>query len=63
MLVTLDNDGQIVRVQVVTESGTSDLDDAAIKAFNDAGPFPNPPKGLIGAAGKVAIRWDFVLRT
>ncbi len=63
LLVTLDHDGQIVKVQIMSQSGTRDLDDAAIKAFNDAGPFPNPPKGLVNNQGTIQVRWDFVLRT
>lgn len=63
LLVTLDHDGQIVKVQIMSQSGTRDLDDAAIKAFNDAGPFPNPPKGLVDNQGTIQVRWDFVLRT
>lgn len=63
LMVTLDHDGQIVKVQIVGASGTRDLDDAAIRAFNAAGPFPNPPKGLANAQGQIQIRWDFVLRT
>jgi TonB family protein len=62
-LVTLDSAGEVVRVQLIEESGTRDLDEAAIKAFNTAGPFPNPPKGILDAEGRVQIRWDFVLRT
>jgi len=62
-LVTLNDHGEIVRVQIVEESGTRDLDEAAVKAFNEAGPFPNPPKGLIESDGKIQLRWDFVLRT
>jgi TonB family protein len=63
LMVTLNNQGEIVRVRIMEESGTQDLDDAAIKAFNQAGPFPNPPHGIVNAAGVVDIRWDFVLRT
>lgn len=62
-LVTLNAAGEIIRVQVLEESGTTDLDDAAIKAFNSAGPFPNPPKGIVDPNGLVQIRWEFVLRT
>ncbi len=62
-LVTLDQRGEIVRIQIIEESGSRDLDDAAIKAFNKAGPFPNPPSGLIEANGLVQIQWQFVLRT
>lgn len=64
VLVTLDHQGQITRVQILSQSGTRDLDDAAVKAFNDAGPFPNPPRGLIeGETSSIQVRWDFVLRT
>ncbi len=63
VLVTLDGGGQIVRVQMVEESGTRDLDEAAVKAFNDSGPFPNPPQGLADRDGNIRIRWDFVLKT
>ena len=62
ILVTMNAGGEIVKVQVIEQSGTRDLDDAAVKAFNEAGPFPNPPKGIVDN-GKIKIRWDFVLRT
>lgn len=62
-LVTLDTQGEVVQVQILDSSGTFDLDEAAIDAFNKAGPFPNPPQGLRDSEGKVQIRWDFVLRT
>lgn len=62
-MVTLNQKGEIVRVQLLEESGTHDLDQAAVDALNKAGPYPNPPKGLIDASGLVQIRWDFVLKT
>lgn len=62
-LVTLSNRGEIVRVQVLEESGTFDLDQAAVEALKQAGPYPNPPSGLVNGAGQVQIRWDFVLKT
>jgi TonB family protein len=62
-VVTLDSRGEVIRVQVLEESGTRDLDDAAVRAFNEAGPFPNPPKGLVEDTGQVKIQWQFVLRT
>jgi outer membrane biosynthesis protein TonB len=43
-------------------SGIKELDDAAIESFNDAGPFPNPPKGLV-VDGKVTIEWGFVVKS
>jgi TonB family protein len=63
MLVSLDKAGRIKRVKIITASGTTDLDEAATRAFNDAGPFPNPPTGLVDNSGEVLVRWDFVLRT
>lgn len=63
LMVFLTESGEIKRVQVLEESGTRDLDDAAVRAFNQAGPFPNPPRGLIESDGLVRIKWDFVLRT
>lgn len=62
-LVTLNRKGRIVRIQVMKESGVIDLDRAAVDAFNRAGPFPNPPTGLVEANGSVVLRWDFILRT
>ena len=63
VVVTLNTRGEIIKVEVVEESGTRLLDDAAVKAFNRAGPFPNPPKGIIGSDGIIKIRWDFILKT
>jgi len=60
--VTLDAQGKVVRVRLIEESGVLDLDEAAVAAFNDAGPFPNPPKGLINEQGQIELHWDFVLR-
>ncbi len=62
-LVTMNQKGEILRIQVLEESGTQDLDQAAIDALNKAGPYPNPPKGLIDSMGHVEIRWDFILKT
>lgn len=63
VLVVLNRLGEITRVQVLSESGTRDLDDAAVKAFNDAGPFPNPPQGIVDKNGEIEIPWEFILRT
>lgn len=62
-LVTLNTTGHVIAVRVLEESGTLELDDAAVKAFNDAGPFPNPPTDLVDQEGEVKVRWDFILRT
>lgn len=61
VLITLNNQGTLIRVQVMSESGVRDLDDAAVEAFRLAAPFPNPPKGIVDADGTIKIRWDFVI--
>ena len=62
-LVFLNKAGEIKRVQIVESSGKVDLDDAAVRAFNEAGPFPNPPTAMIGDQEEIEIPWDFVLRS
>lgn len=62
-LVTLDEQGEVVRVRMVGTSGTVDLDQVAVDALNRAGPYPNPPQGLINSSRQVEIRWDFILKT
>lgn len=63
LLITLSDQGNLVKVQILGESGVSDLDDAAMDAFRAAAPFPNPPKGIVEPDGTVKIRWDFVLES
>lgn len=62
LLVLLNTDGRIAKISRLTSSGVSEVDDAAIEAFNKAGPFPNPPKGMVEEDGFVRIRWDFILK-
>lgn len=63
LLVVLNSVGLLVKVQILNDSGIHDLDQAAIEAFRDAAPFPNPPRGIIESDGTVRIRWDMVLET
>ncbi len=63
VVVHLSRNGEITRVEVIGTSGTYDLDAAAVAAFNEAGPFPNPPKGMVGNREEIEIPWDFVLKT
>lgn len=60
--VTLDNEGNIVHVEVHSTSGVREFDDAAIESFNKAGPFPNPPRGMI-KNGLAEIEWGFVVKS
>ena len=61
VLITLNRAGQLVKVQVLNDSGIRDLDEAAIEAFKEAAPFPNPPEGIVEPDGTIKIRWDFIL--
>lgn len=60
--VTLNSRGEIVQVKILGTSGVRELDDAAIESFNQAGPFPNPPKDLL-VNGKATIEWGFVVKS
>lgn len=63
LIIVLNTEGALVKVQVLAESGVKDLDDAAIEAFRSAAPFPNPPRGIIETDGTVKIRWDCVVES
>ncbi len=59
--VILDYKGNIIDVKVKGTSGIRALDEAAIESFNKAGPFPNPPKGML-KSGRATIEWGFVVK-
>ncbi|MBX7230590.1 MAG: energy transducer TonB [Bdellovibrionales bacterium] len=61
VVIVLNKEGRLIRVEILSPSGVQDLDQAAIDAFQSAEPFPNPPKGLVEKDGLIRIRWDFVL--
>lgn len=60
--ITLNARGEIIGVKILGTSGVKELDDAAIESFNQAGPFPNPPKDLM-VNGKAVIEWGFVVKS
>ncbi len=60
--VTLNEKGEIIGVKILGASGVKELDDAAVESFNQAGPFPNPPKDLL-VNGKAVINWGFVVKS
>ena len=63
LIIILNKTGILVKVQVLSESGVRDLDEAAVEAFRQAAPFPNPPHGMIEPDGTIKIRWDFVVES
>lgn len=62
LMITLDSEGQIVKVQVKSSSGVRELDEAATESFNKAGPFPNPPRDML-VNGRTTIEWGFVVQS
>lgn len=61
LAVHLDAQGVVQRLQVVRESGLPFLDEEALRAFRSAGPFPNPPSGLVDEDGRIAFTFGFLL--
>ena len=53
--MVLDSQGGLDTLEVVHESGSDPLDDCVVRAFKLAGPFPNPPEGLIEKDGRVYL--------
>ncbi|HLU66530.1 MAG TPA: energy transducer TonB [Kofleriaceae bacterium] len=47
--VSLKPDGAVAKIFVTKKSGVDFLDDEAVRAFQEAQPFPNPPSGLVDA--------------
>jgi protein TonB len=59
--IHIDTRGNIVKIMLRSTSGVKELDDAAIESFNKAGPFPNPPQGMM-KDGVAVIEWGFVVK-
>jgi TonB family protein len=53
--IVLDSSGALQSIDVTSESGSPELDDCLVRAFRVAGPFSNPPKGMIQKDGTVPI--------
>ncbi|MBN1336352.1 MAG: TonB C-terminal domain-containing protein [Deltaproteobacteria bacterium] len=53
--VDLTPDGTVADVRVVEPCGSTPLDNAVLEAFRMAGPFPNPPQGLVGPDGMARL--------
>ena len=62
LVITLDRKGEIVDITIKGRSGVRELDEAAVESFNRAGPFPNPPRGMI-RDGYAKIEWGFVVKS
>lgn len=62
LTIVLSDKGQIIDIKIEGTSGIRELDQAAVESFNKAGPFPNPPKGLL-VDGRAVIQWGFVVKS
>lgn len=51
----LDSSGALESIELKQASTSAELDDAVMRAFRVAGPYPNPPAGLISADGRVYL--------
>jgi TonB family protein len=58
--IQLTPDGRLGNVALALPSGLEFLDDAAIEAFKEAEPFPNPPRQLIEANGHINFGFGFM---
>lgn len=57
--VTLDKVGNVVAVAVAEHSGALALDDEAVRAFKEAGPFANPPPQLFKGEERFTFLFGF----
>lgn len=57
--VALNLSGGLAKIVVSQPSGVSELDDEAVRAFNQAAPFVNPPKELANGDGLIVFEFGF----
>ena len=57
--VSLSRRGEVEKILVTTPSGVVALDDEAVRAFHAAGPFPNPPDGLVQKDNLITFGFSF----
>lgn len=62
LVIRIDEKGSIIGVNIKSTSGVKELDQAAVESFNQAGPFPNPPKKML-KNGVATIEWSFVVNS
>lgn len=59
----LNKTGHVKNVIVATSSGSVELDNAVVQALRNAGPYLNPPTGMIEKDGTVHIQGEFTIYT
>lgn len=59
--ILLEADGSLRDLRLVRGSGLGFFDAECLRAIREAAPFPNPPRGLVGPDGVIALRgWRLV---
>jgi TonB family protein len=61
LMVRLDENGEILKIEVERKSGAPHHDEEAERAMRAAAPFPNLPDGLADEHGHVDFRFGFIL--
>lgn len=61
--IVLNDRGELVDLEVIAPSFFPKYDQAAIDAFKEAAPFPNPPRSIVQDDGKVYVQWGMILYT
>lgn len=61
--IILNKNGELSKISITRNSGIEEIDGAAVKAFELASPFPNPPRGMVEKNGYVNLTWSFVVET
>lgn len=59
--VFLDTEGAVARIRILKRSGSTQIDEVAVLAFERVGKFPNPPEGMFQDDGLARIHWEFIL--
>jgi TonB C terminal len=57
--IVLNGDGTVDRVGVARPSGLLEYDVAAVDVAYTAGPYPDPPRAIRSANGKIYVHWKF----
>ncbi len=61
LLVRLNDQGEIVKLEIEGPSGAPYLDEEAERTLRAAAPFPNMPEGLVDETGYIEIRFGFIV--
>lgn len=57
--ITLNKNGDVLKIITLRSSGSDELDQAAIKAFWQASPLNNPPAGIVEEDGFIRLKYAF----